>query len=889
MRIASCHIDQFGTLEERTFADLDHELVVLLGPNEAGKSTFFEFLKTMLFGFSPANAGKHPYRPDDGRLSGRMSFVAGRTACSVERSLRSTPRGRLIVGMDGLFGRTEDLRNRPIPELAPVSRDLFEAVYALTLSDMVRIEGKAWDTIQDRLLGGLNIEQLRNPRDVATEIEKEAKKLWRADRRGKVRSAELREQIRSIRSQVRDARERDLKARRLTEEIGEMSARKTDLETQLQDDRAAIRTTDRLIPVRRGLQQITSLEEAAGDMSAFGEIPAEPSSALRRLRADKGRLTSEFEARRAALGRLESAVEAFDDGARETVRHGSEIRSLQSRSAIIAEWRAQLDDLHVRLDERRSVFEEKWSRVMPCELDPMQQRNAISFPVAEMRSRLAALKSLEDRRTQAADGQDQQEGSSMMVRWAMVSLLGLIVAVVGVLISQPIVWGLALAFASGAAALLWQGVVSRRKNARRDYGGLAGLIADLDLEIEDARAWTKERLLLLGVDPDIERERVADLVKGLEELQVIAERLADDEAAASRLTGSLSREEDRIASVARLLGISLSLPAERQVRLMADALELAESRRVAATHASEQIDAEADAVLELQKRLNEVSKELVRLESTLREVGEGDPEKGSLVLEERRSLIRRATSIREDLENRYPDLPAITEEISSLNGAVALDDRARVQLDSRIEDARAAIVSLVEGIAEREARLAALRGLPTVADLESEAEVLEGEVRGAEEERDRLMLLANLIREADESFREKHQPDVVRRASAMLAALTGGKYNRLELAEDNDGRLMAHDAQQGRVVTVGPPLSRGTLDQIYLTLRIAIAEHLDDPGDPLPLFLDEILVNWDEGRRKRGFQLLADIAESRQVFFFTCHDWMAGEIERSAGGHVVRL
>ena len=52
MRITGCHIKQFGTLADRRLSDLGQDVVVILGPNEAGKSTFFHFLTTMLFGFS---------------------------------------------------------------------------------------------------------------------------------------------------------------------------------------------------------------------------------------------------------------------------------------------------------------------------------------------------------------------------------------------------------------------------------------------------------------------------------------------------------------------------------------------------------------------------------------------------------------------------------------------------------------------------------------------------------------------------------------------------------------------------------------------------------------------------------------------------------------------
>ena len=56
-----------------------YDVVVVLGPNESGKSALFEFFASALFGFSPATAEAHPYRPWDGRfLDGRLDVVAER-------------------------------------------------------------------------------------------------------------------------------------------------------------------------------------------------------------------------------------------------------------------------------------------------------------------------------------------------------------------------------------------------------------------------------------------------------------------------------------------------------------------------------------------------------------------------------------------------------------------------------------------------------------------------------------------------------------------------------------------------------------------------------------------------------------------------------------------
>jgi uncharacterized protein YhaN len=76
VRIAGFVVDGFGPLAGFEAAGLEgHDLVVVVGPNESGKSTLREFVATALYGFAPANRDDHPFVPPGGRLGGRLSLV----------------------------------------------------------------------------------------------------------------------------------------------------------------------------------------------------------------------------------------------------------------------------------------------------------------------------------------------------------------------------------------------------------------------------------------------------------------------------------------------------------------------------------------------------------------------------------------------------------------------------------------------------------------------------------------------------------------------------------------------------------------------------------------------------------------------------------------------
>ena len=96
-------------------------------------------------------------------------------------------------------------------------------------------------------------------------------------------------------------------------------------------------------------------------------------------------------------------------------------------------------------------------------------------------------------------------------------------------------------------------------------------------------------------------------------------------------------------------------------------------------------------------------------------------------------------------------------------------------------------------------------------------------------------------------------------------------------------------SKSGEDHLIAPPLSGGTLDQIFLAFRLAVVDHLDEAYEHLPLVLDEVLINWDDQRFDTGIQILSNIAQRRQVFLFTCHDWIAKYIRDITGTPVIKL
>ena len=128
-----------------------------------------------------------------------------------------------------------------------------------------------------------------------------------------------------------------------------------------------------------------------------------------------------------------------------------------------------------------------------------------------------------------------------------------------------------------------------------------------------------------------------------------------------------------------------------------------------------------------------------------------------------------------------------------------------------------------------------------------------------------------MLRAEIERYRERSQGPVLRRASELFASVTQGRF--AGLAPDYDAGdtpvLVGLRPGSGKVSVQG--MSDGTQDQLYLALRGASLEKFGGEGEPLPLLVDDALVNFDDIRAKAALNIMAELAKRTQVIFLTHH------------------
>ena len=115
-----------------------------------------------------------------------------------------------------------------------------------------------------------------------------------------------------------------------------------------------------------------------------------------------------------------------------------------------------------------------------------------------------------------------------------------------------------------------------------------------------------------------------------------------------------------------------------------------------------------------------------------------------------------------------------------------------------------------------------------------------------------------------------------------MARLTGDKYPAVTLTRELEGFVRAEGGVLPRSALY---LSRGTADQLYLALRLAVCQ-LCLPDRP-PIFLDDALTSFDDARLTQALELLWELSGKQQILLFTCQK-REGEVLAKAPG-VTRL
>lgn len=866
MRLTRIDIEAFGCLSDFT-VELAPGLHVFFGPNEAGKSTLQQAILALLYGFYASENVKRRetalhdrFRPwSDGRYTGRLEYCLqdGREF-RVHRDFSNTDVSTtvwdLAVGRDVTdeFGRG---RRGNVPFMVRqigMPKAVFETCAFVLQGEVFEIAGEHRASPQEI---GDTIVSLADTgrRDVSAQ---------RAiERLEKV----LREQVGTDRARTTPLPVTRNRLREAQRELEEVTAAQAEVAREAQELHEAEAATRRLRDDARRTRYLLAVVEATElrkRISGLRELDAEESSAQERLTDSSGFATFPVEERDRIL---QAAARVADLNRRVNERAGSierqkeQLAELAKQREALAGQRAGLGPVDERLAHRKGEIDGLVGEWRSAEAIAREARSRCEAAAAGAEHLVAECDGLErevgsltpaDRQRLLAELQAPDRGQSarMFAR-----------------IGRGLVW-LLLAL---PRLVVWLASRLRAANvAREDASAVTGIPAGDPADLLQKHGRYQEIVPLVR---KLREER------GTAEASERALQTAEAKALAA-LTGFV---DTGIGLRAAYEAFSRRIEVSAEARVSesrAQALE-AEWKAVAAALREHEEDIErasalergvVDALAALLGRRGELAELQEAFEAACRGREAHDAAKRDLagLVGQRAALLGRysAGELEQMLANRERDIESILREAPHLEGAQTAE-KAQVLREQREREAQelgdldVRIAHLGTAIDSR------LRGLRPRAELEEEIERLRQEA----ESLDRFGRgLAAAIESAKEAMREAHRnfaPSVGSLLSEGLERVTGGRYVRAFL-DPSTFKVTTEVPETGRLEDVDS-LSQGTRAAAYVLLRVGLAQHMSTMGEPVPIILDDPLVDLDDVRQERFLEVLAGLAREAQILLFT--------------------
>jgi len=888
-------------LREVSVGELGDGLNLILGRNEAGKSTLTSLVRHVLYGF-PRRAGseRRYLTPSGDRRSGRLVFAEGDSTWIVERTEGAHGGQSVVHGPEGEAPGDSFLE----PLTRAVSSTIYRTVFGFGLDELSNLG--SLEDIQGRLYAstvGLEV----NPHDVLDELRGREEALWtsrartkeihhlvkdlratRDERRSLEEAAEQYRKDRERRAQVAEQldaaesveAELRLKAERLAavlEEARRLGKRIGEEGREAEEHRRAAEHSEREAAGVEVVETLLERAEAIDHLSARCEV----------FVAEAGRLRQEEGRQREIAGELRRLMtELGGNWSQKAIEDFSLDLELDSRleemTESIREARHERDETARRATEARAKHAEAVAaggasaeRQGLGEIEGSVDGAEVTGVRLEAVDRLLAL------------GPAVPDGGASLAPGLVSAVIAVAITAAGVVLEDlSLIIAGALPGALAVALLVQRWIAGR---TTRSSPEVASLLPLLDLEAPPSPAE------LMAIKNSLESCRELWKREGALAHEAAArEKVAKEAAATLEVVWqgwSEWMDETGLRTVSgQPASVRQTLTQLRQVRAKLDGLREIE-----------------DAI----DRHRGACSEFIREAAALEAVAEGAGAEGEFeeVVHGVRSLGGQLAAARMAADRRR-----------QMEAEKVRADERRAEAESRVEDLRKELSALIErtgveeggGLAELETLVTRARRRGEEAEatfdrlLEERATIdglLERGARESASSRLRLVesgiserlkealdtyavtkVAVKILEEALGVYERDRQPAVIRRAQEIFSAMTEGKYTRLATPF---GTFAPSVTDADSVSKTPQDLSRATAEQLFLALRLSYIENLAGAHPSLPVLMDDVLVNFDDERRRAAARVIAEFAATRQVLFFTCHPATIDVFAQAVGEHTL--
>ena len=164
--------------------------------------------------------------------------------------------------------------------------------------------------------------------------------------------------------------------------------------------------------------------------------------------------------------------------------------------------------------------------------------------------------------------------------------------------------------------------------------------------------------------------------------------------------------------------------------------------------------------------------------------------------------------------------------------------------------------------------------LENKAELEEEFEAIKQEQEELKIEERRIKLAKEALEAAYLKMKNQITPKFTTSLSEIASKISNGKYKNVKF-NDEDGLLV--ELETGEYVNSNR-LSTGTIEQLYLALRLSAFKEITE--EKVPIILDESFAYYDNERLANTLKYLNEYFKENQIIIFTCSDREKTELDK---------
>ena len=870
MIVNEIHVDGFGILHDRSFLDLEPGINVIVGENEAGKTTLLRFLRFTLFGYprivdqrmAPQYGGTH-----GGRIIGTLSDgervvcerFAGKHGGSVNFSYRGT----------SSESETEWRRL-----LGDATGDLYENVFAFSLDELVGMESLQKSGVDDKIFSigmGLGNTSIA---DVESNIRAATDDIYKASG-NKNRINQAADEIKALRVKIGEIQGFFPKYKSLAEEVACIEAEIREIDPSILELKRKRERHDNRQKCYESFVEYRYLEDQLAQLPEHTGYPHESVGQLLQSLEELKRLNKAFdemlngsdvEKGIADLQREHDSI-LFNEG---LLGDASKIEylkeNLEKYKAAVAERQNDLD----RTNDLTSVIKRDLLKISRS----WEERDLMDFaePILKKdRLRSYANKFAAGEKTRmAVEAEIAALGTNKTkVRVDVIASIVAILFLLAALIA--FIYGVILVAAAFilAALVVFFG---------RKYMVGAEDAADPDKKLKRLSE-TTEKALDIEYRTFLEKELKFDnslSPQGAMDILVLIEQLKNTIGERSRIDGRMNERgrfisefEETVSDVRN--SVSLGRPdgnVADVVSIILQTFEQNKAEKLKRDRLDEQIGIKNAALIKLQKA---IEAEDGTVKSLLKELDADDTDQflKQLATNNQVEELRAQSSTAKKAIASIAGIDKVDETLEFLDSVDKTQLQSKIdELDIRIQELENEKSRLNEDLGGKREAMRSIEGETELTELMTQLETWKAKLQILYKEWLSLKIAMRMLSDVKHRYEREKQPAVIKNSSQYFQRITKGKYKRISVSLVDKNVSVFDDRESSKKLN---ELSRGTKEQLLICLRLGFIEEYEQKAEALPLILDDVFVNFDKDRAIETAKVFHRFAEDRQILIFTCH------------------